>query len=46
VPLADFRASGALLRDMPRPQDIRSVAVVAYGRDYRADVEVRSLTVE
>lgn len=46
VPLADFRASGALLRDLPRPQDIRSVAVVAYGRDYRADVEVRSLTVE
>ncbi len=46
VPLADFRPSGALLRDVPRPQDIRSVAVVAYGRDYRADVELRRLTVE
>ncbi len=46
VPLTAFKPSGALLRDLPRPQDIRSVAVVAYGRDYRADVEVRSLTVE
>lgn len=46
VPLTAFTPSGALLRDQPRPQDIRSVAVVAYGRDYRAQVELRSLTVE
>jgi hypothetical protein len=46
VLFADFQPSGGLLRGTLRPQDIRSVAVVAYGRDYRADVELRSLTVE
>lgn len=46
VPLTVFQPSGALLRDALRPQDVRSVAVVAYGRDYRADLELRALTVE
>lgn len=38
VPFTAFRASGAMLRDVPLPGDIRSLAAVAYGRDYEADL--------
>jgi hypothetical protein len=41
VPFAAFRASGAMLRDVPRAGDIKSLAAVAYGRDYEADLSFR-----
>ena len=43
LPLHAFAASGALLRDVPRPGSLRSVAVVAYGRDHGAEIEVREI---
>ncbi|WP_297772502.1 CIA30 family protein [uncultured Roseovarius sp.] len=38
VPFTAFRPSGALLRDIPRARDIKSLAAVAYGRDHTADL--------
>jgi hypothetical protein len=38
-----FAASGALLRDTPRPETVTSVAAVAYGRDHEADLSFRWL---
>ena len=38
VPFTAFRASGAMLRDVPRAGDIKSLAAVAYGRDHAADL--------
>ena len=43
LPLDAFRASGALLRARPAPGGIRSVAVVAYGRDHAARIDVREI---
>ncbi len=43
LPLVAFAASGALLRAVPRPQSLTSVAVVAYGRDHDAEIEVREI---
>lgn len=40
VPFDAFRPSGALLRDRLRPDSIRSIGIVAYGRDHSADVSV------
>jgi hypothetical protein len=41
LPLSTFRASGALMREPPRAEEITSVGLVAYGRDHVADLEVR-----
>jgi hypothetical protein len=41
LPLSAFRASGALLRAEPRPGSLASLAVVAYGRDHEALIDVR-----
>ena len=43
MPLDAFRASGALLRATPEPRSMRSVAVVAYGRDHAARIDVREI---
>ena len=43
LPLESFAASGALLRSVPRPGSLASVAVVAYGRDHDARIEVREV---
>ena len=43
LPLAAFVASGALLRTVPRPGSLKSVAVVAFGRDHDAEIEVREV---
>lgn len=40
IPLEAFDPSGALLRATPRPEGVRSIAVVAYGRDHEAEVSV------
>jgi hypothetical protein len=41
LPFSAFRASGALLRAEPRPGSLTSLAVVAYGRDHEALIDVR-----
>ena len=38
-----FKASGALLRKVPDPASLTSLAVVAYGRDYDAHIDVRGV---
>ena len=43
LPLESFAASGALLRSVPRPGSLASVAIVAYGRDHDARIEVREV---
>jgi len=44
LPFDAFAASGRLRGRHPRPQDVTSIGLVAYGRDHVADVEVRRLT--
>ena len=43
LPFTDFAASGALLRDTPRPETVTSLAAVAYGRDHEADLSFQWL---
>ena len=43
LPLDAFDASGALLRGVPRADSLTSVAVVAYGRDHDAQIDVREV---
>lgn len=43
LPFSGFEASSPLLRGEPRPSALRSVAVVAYGRDHEAQVDVRDV---
>lgn len=43
LPLDAFRPSGGLLRKVPAAPSLTSVAVVAYGRDHDADIEVREM---
>ena len=43
LPLDEFKASGALLRGVPTPGSLSSVAVVAYGRDHDARIDVREV---
>lgn len=43
LPLSAFQRSGPMLRASPRASDIRSVALVAYGRNHDADVRLSRL---
>jgi Complex I intermediate-associated protein 30 (CIA30) len=43
LPLDTFKASGALLRSVPDTASLTSVAVVAYGRDHDARIDVREV---
>ena len=43
LPLDAFEASGGLLRSVPAPGSLTSVAVVAYGRDHDARIDVREV---
>ncbi len=43
LPLESFGASGALLRSVPRPGNLASVAIVAYGRDHDPRIDVREV---
>ncbi|MFN3844678.1 MAG: CIA30 family protein [Paracoccaceae bacterium] len=43
LPFDAFKASGALLRGVPRPGSLKSVAVVAYGRDHDARIDVQAV---
>jgi Complex I intermediate-associated protein 30 (CIA30) len=44
LPLDAFKASGALLRDVLNPASLTSLAVVAYGRDHDARIDVREIS--
>ena len=44
LPFDSFRHSAGLSPASPRPQDIVSIGIVAYGRDHRADLSVAAIT--
>ena len=43
LPFTAFKASGRLLRRVPRAQGLTSLGVVAYGRDHEARIDVREV---
>jgi hypothetical protein len=43
LPLDAFKASGGLLRSVPNPSSLTSLAIVAYGRDHDAQIDVREV---
>lgn len=43
IPLSEFRASGVLLPKRVKPTAIRSIALVAYGRDHDANVSLSTI---
>ncbi len=45
IPFRDFAPSGRLLRKTPDASAVRSLAVVAFGRDHNADLSVRAVGV-
>ncbi len=44
LPFKDFKASGAFLSNTPSPEGIKSVGIVAFGRDHVAEVDVRKVS--
>lgn len=46
VPMSSFTPSGSLMRAVPEAARVRSVALVAYGRDHEADVSLAWLRAE
>ncbi|MBF9048072.1 NADH ubiquinone oxidoreductase [Rhodobacterales bacterium LSUCC0031] len=45
LPLAGFVASGKMMPGRIRPEDVRSIGIVAYGRDHVADLSLAALGV-
>jgi hypothetical protein len=43
LPFTQFKASGRLLRSVPRPVSLKSIGIVAYGRDHVAEIDVREV---
>ena len=43
IPLSAFAASGKWLRKQIKPDSIRSIGVVAFGRDHNADIQVSEI---
>lgn len=46
IPLAQFAPSGRLSGGAPQARDVRSIALVAFGRDHEADVWLRRVWAE
>jgi Complex I intermediate-associated protein 30 (CIA30) len=43
LPFTRFEASGRLLRSVPSPTSVKSVGIVAFGRDHDAEIDVREV---
>ena len=43
LPFEAFKASGNFLRAVPQPESLKSVGIVAFGRDHEAEIEVREV---
>ena len=43
IPLSAFAASGKWLRKQVKPSSIRSIGVVAFGRDHSADIQISEI---
>ncbi len=44
LPFTDLQASGRLLRTIPRPGSLKSIGIVAFGRDHEAEIDVREIS--
>jgi hypothetical protein len=44
LPFGDFKASSRILRSDPRPESVKSVGVLAFGRDHEAVIDVREVS--
>ncbi len=44
LPLNDFKKSGYLLPTRINPNNIKSIAIVAFGKDYNADLTVKEIS--
>ncbi|MBN42090.1 MAG: NADH ubiquinone oxidoreductase [Alphaproteobacteria bacterium] len=40
----NFKASGSLLRALPKPENVKSIGVVAFGRDHQVKVDVSEVS--
>lgn len=40
LPFEDFKPSGLLLRSVPKPESVKSIGVVAFGREHEAEIDV------
>lgn len=43
LPFADFKRSGRLLSTVPSAESLRSIGLVAYGRDHDAQIDIREV---
>lgn len=43
IPLGQFKASSKMLRSTPKPGSVSSIAIVAFGRDHAASVDVSEI---
>ena len=43
LPFEDFEPSGRLLRSVPRASSLKSIGIVAYGRDHDAEIDVKEV---
>jgi hypothetical protein len=43
LPLSDFLPSSGWLRNSVKPNSIKSLGVVAFGRDHQADIQVAEI---
>ena len=43
LPFEAFKASGNFLRAVPQPESLKSVGIVAFGRDHEEEIEVREV---
>lgn len=43
IPLSQFKRSGSAIRKDIKPQSIKSIGIVAFGRDHKAKVEVSEI---
>jgi hypothetical protein len=43
LPLSSFKASGQMLRAVPKPDSVTSIGIVAYGRDHYAQIDVKEI---
>jgi hypothetical protein len=44
LPFTAFKASSRLLRTKPKPETIRSIGIVAFGRNHQAEIDVREVS--
>lgn len=43
LPLDEFKPSGLILRNTPRPTSLTSIGIAAYGRNHDADISIREI---